>query len=90
MTLVSAPKNRAISLASSASSVWLMVAKTPRASNRAIKSFARISSFSARSLTLIPSVIVMFRVMGSGSFESDKRGGGTKPFIGPSFTPRGT
>ena len=30
MTSVSAPKKRAISLASSASSVWLMVAKTPR------------------------------------------------------------
>jgi hypothetical protein len=41
-------------------------------------------------LTLIPSVIVMLREIGCGSFESDKRGGGTKPFIGPSLTPRGT
>ena len=77
ITFVSAPKKRAISLASSASSVWLMVANTPRASKRAIKSFARISSFSARSFTLIPSVMVMFRVMGCGSFESESRGGGT-------------
>ena len=76
MTFVSAPKKRAISLASSASSVWLMVAKTPRSSSRAIRSLARISSFSARSFTLMPSVIVIFRVIGSGSFESDMRGGG--------------
>ena len=67
-----------------------MVAKTPFASRRAIKSFARIPSFSAKSLTLIPSVMVMLRVIGNGSFESESRGGGTKPFIGPSFTPRGT
>ncbi len=67
-----------------------MVAKTPRASSRAIKSLARMPSFSARSFTLMPSVISMARVMGSGSFDAVKRGGGTKPFIGPSFTPRGT
>ena len=72
MTLVSAPKKRAISLASSASSDWLMVANTPRNSRRAIRSFARISSFSARSLTLMPSVMVMLRVIGSGSFETDE------------------
>ena len=30
----------------------------------------------ARSLTLIPSVIVMLRVIGCGSLESDSRGGG--------------
>jgi hypothetical protein len=34
--------------------------------------------------------MVMLRVIGSGSFEIETRGGGTKPFIGPSFTPRGT
>jgi hypothetical protein len=34
-------------------------------------------------------VMVMARVMGSGSLDNDRRGGGTKPFIGPSFTPRG-
>ena len=67
-----------------------MVANTPRASRRAIKSFARILSFSARSFTLMPSVMVMARVIGSGSFDTAMRGGGTKPFIGPSFTPRGT
>ena len=67
-----------------------MVANTPFASSRAIKSFARISSFSAKSLTLMPSAIVMLRVMGNGSFDKESRGGGTKPFIGPSFTPRGT
>jgi hypothetical protein len=39
-------------------------------------SFARIPSFSARSFTEIPSVIVMFRVMGAGSLLSDMRGGG--------------
>ena len=49
-----------------------MVANTPFANSRAIKSLARISSFSARSLTLTPSVMVMFRVIGNGSFESDK------------------
>jgi hypothetical protein len=38
----------------------------------------------------MPSVISMVRVMGNGSVESESRGGGTKPFIGPSFTPRGT
>jgi hypothetical protein len=38
----------------------------------------------------MPSEIVMFRVIGNGSFESESRGGGTKPFIGPSFCPRGT
>jgi len=67
-----------------------MVANTPRASKRAIKSLARIPSFSAKSLTLMPSVIVMLREIGCGSFESDSRGGGTKPFIGPSLIPRGT
>ncbi len=76
ITFVSAPKKRAISLASSASSVWLTVAKTPRPSRRAIKSFARMSSFSARSLTLMPSVIVILRVIGSGSFDTTMRGGG--------------
>jgi len=34
-------------------------------------------SFSAKSLTLIPSVIVMLRVIGWGSFETTMRGGGT-------------
>jgi hypothetical protein len=91
MTAVSAPNWRDISVASAASKVWLMVAKTPRASSRAIRSLARTSSFSASSFTLMPSVMVMVRVMGSGSLESEEsRGGGTKPFIGPSFTPRGT
>jgi hypothetical protein len=33
-------------------------------------------SFSARSFTEIPSVMVMFRVMGSGSLEIVTRGGG--------------
>ncbi len=47
-------------------------------------------SFSARSFTLTPSVISMARVIGCGSFDAISRGGGTKPFIGPSFTPRGT
>ena len=76
ITFVSAPKKRAISLASSASSVWLMVAKTPRPSRREIKSLARMSSFSARSLTLMPSVIVILRVIGIGSFDTTMRGGG--------------
>src|SRR5438105_9909612 len=67
-----------------------MVANTPRASNRAIRSLARTSSFSASSFTLMPSVMVMVRVIGSGSLESAVNvGGGRKPFIGPSFTPRG-
>ena len=76
ITFVSAPKKRAISLASSASSVWLIVANTPFDSNREIRSLARISSFSARSFTLIPSVIVMLRVIGRGSFDTTMRGGG--------------
>src|SRR5581483_5943224 len=70
ITFVSAPKKRAISLASSESRVWLMVANTPRPNRRAIRSLARTPSFSARSFTLIPSVIVMFRVIGNGSFET--------------------
>ena len=82
ITFVSAPKKRAISLANSVSSVWLIVAKTPRSNNLAIKSFARISSFSAKSLTLMPSLIVIVRVMGIGSFESDGRGGGCSPSSG--------
>ena len=53
-----------------------MVAKTPRPSRREIKSFARTSNFSARSLTLMPSVIVMLRVIGMGSFDTTMRGGG--------------
>jgi hypothetical protein len=31
--------------------------------------------------------MVMLRVIGSGSFETANRGGGTKPFIGPSLGP---
>ncbi len=50
MTWVSAPNCRAISRASSASSVWLTVAITPRASNREITSLARTPTFSARVL----------------------------------------
>jgi len=38
--------------------------------------FARMPSFSARSFTEIPSVMVMFLVMGSGSFEIVTRCGG--------------
>src|ERR1700750_2010153 len=67
-----------------------MVADRPRPNKRAIKSFARIPSFSARSFTLIPSVIVIVRVIGRGSFDTIVRDGGTKAFIGASFTPRGT
>jgi hypothetical protein len=51
----------------SASSDWLTVTKTPVMSSVAIRSLARTSSFSARSLTLMPSVTVISRVMGSGS-----------------------
>ena len=46
------------------------------------------SELSARSLTLMPSVTVMVRVMGSGSCgicAPPKRDGGAKPFIGPSL-----
>src|SRR6184192_784317 len=67
-----------------------MVANTPRDTSRAITSLARTPNFSARSFTLVPSVTVISRVIGNGSFETLMRGGGTKPFIGPSFTPRGT
>jgi hypothetical protein len=35
-----------------------------------------MSNFSARSFTLIPSVIVMLRVIGWGSFDTTIRGGG--------------
>jgi hypothetical protein len=34
----------------------------------------------------MPSPIVIDRVMGSGSFDNARRGGGTKPFIVPSFS----
>jgi hypothetical protein len=34
--------------------------------------------------------MVIVRVIGRGSFITCCRLGGTKPFIGPSFTPRGT
>src|ERR1700677_3436223 len=67
-----------------------MVAKTPRTTRRAITSLARMPSFSARSFTEIPSVMVIFRVIGAGSLLMVIRAGGVYPFIGPSFTPRGT
>ena len=76
ITSVSAPKKRAISLASSASRVWLMVANTPRTTSRAMTSLARMPNFSARSFTEIPSVIVMLRVIGAGSLLMVIRGGG--------------
>ena len=43
---------------------------------RAIRSLARRPSFSARSFTEIPSVMVMLRVIGNGSLLIDTRGGG--------------
>jgi hypothetical protein len=88
MTWVSAPNWVATSLTSSASSDWLTVTKTPRISSEAIRSLPRTPSFSARSFTLMPSVTVMVRVMGTGSWgicAPPKRGGGAKPFIGPSL-----
>ena len=67
----------------------MTVTNTPRMSSAAIRSLARISSFSARSFTLMPSVTVISRVIGCGSSLNcaapPKRGGGTKPFIGPSL-----
>jgi hypothetical protein len=36
-----------------------------------------MSSFSARSFTLMPSVMVMLRVIGNGSFDTTMRDGGT-------------
>jgi hypothetical protein len=62
-----APNLAATSLTISASSDWLTVTKTPLMSSVAIRSLARTSSFSARSLTLMPSVTVISRVIGSGS-----------------------
>ena len=89
MTLAAAPNLAATSFTISASSDWFTVTNTPRMSRMAIRSLARISSFSARSLTLMPSVTVISRVMGSGSWVKlaapPKLRGGTKPFIGPSL-----
>ena len=62
-----APNLAATSLTISASRDWLTVTKTPLISSVAMRSLARTSSFSARSLTLMPSVTVISRVMGSGS-----------------------
>ncbi len=53
----------ATSPASWVSSDWLMVASIPRSIRTLITSFARTSSFSASSLTVMPSVTVMW--MGS-------------------------
>ena len=53
-----------------------MVANTPRTTKRAIRSLARMPSFSARSFTEMPSVMVMLRVMGAGSLLIIMRGGG--------------
>ena len=53
-----------------------MVANTPRTTSRAITSLARMPSFSARSFTEIPSVIVILRVIGAGSLLMVMRGGG--------------
>ncbi len=57
-------------------------------SSVAIRSLPRTPSFSAKSLTLTPSVTVIARVIGTGSCgicAPPKRGGGAKPFIGPSL-----
>ena len=59
-----------------------MVANTPRTTRRAITSLARMPSFSARSFTEIPSVIVMLRVIGAGSLLMVMRGGGCSPSSG--------
>ncbi len=67
MTFDEAPNLAATSLTISASSDWLTVTKTPPINNEAIRSLARTSSFSARSLTLMPSVTVISRVIGNGS-----------------------
>ena len=64
MTVASAPNWRATSLTSSPSSDWLTVTKTPFISRVAMRSLPRTSSFSARSLTEMPSVTVM--VLGDG------------------------
>ena len=69
------PKSRATSVATCASIVWLIVAKMPRLISRCIKSLALMSSFSVRSLTVMPSVMVISRVMGSGVNTGAERGG---------------
>src|SRR3984893_3238147 len=88
MTWVSAPNCEATSFTNSASSDWLTVTNTPRIKSDAMRSLPRTPSFSARSFTLMPSVTVMVRVIGTGSWGTcapPKRGGGAKPFIGPSL-----
>ena len=69
ITVASAPNCRATSFTSSPSSDWFTVTKTPFISSVAIRSLPRTSSFSARSLTLMPSVTVIVLVMGRGSCE---------------------
>ena len=63
----SAPNSRAIIVAVSVSSVVLMVIIMRFSRSFFSTSFARTSSLSARSLTVMPSASVMLRVMGGGA-----------------------
>src|SRR5579883_558715 len=64
MVLVEAPNSRAISLASLESRVWLIVAKMLRSTSFLITRLALTSNFSESSLTVMPSEMVMARLMG--------------------------
>ena len=64
---ISAPNSRAMSLATSTSSVLLMVIIMRFINSFASTSLTRTSSLSARSLTVMPSASVMVRVISTGA-----------------------
>ena len=67
ITVAAAPNLADMSLIISESSDWFTVTKMLPIIRVAIRSLARTSSFSARSFTLMPSVTVISRVIGTGS-----------------------
>ena len=75
MVAVEAPNSRATSVASLESSVWLMVAKMLRSISFLITRLALTSSFSESSLTVMPSEMVISRLMGGGPASTWRRCG---------------
>src|SRR5437763_253540 len=89
MVLTEAPNSRARLLANLASRVWLMVAKILRSTSFLITMLDLISSFSESSLTVMPSEIVISRVMGGGAAGVARRvGRGTRPSRAGALSPR--
>ena len=77
---VEAPNSRAMSVASLESSVWLMVAKMLRSTSFLITRLALTSSFSESSLTVMPSEMVISRLMGGGPESTCRRPVGRRIF----------